>query len=63
MKTDIEKEANRFAGALLMPKDEYVKKWRELDWIQDKHRSDILAKYFSVSVFASINRAKSLKLI
>lgn len=54
-----EYEANEFAAALLMPKDEFIKKAREFS---ENNRCNIneLADYFEVSIEAALTRGKWL---
>lgn len=46
--------ANRFAAELLMPEDEFIKKWRELSSPED------VAEYFNVSTDATKIRASQV---
>lgn len=54
-----EYQANEFAAALLMPKNEYLKKMNEYI-IEDKVNTSKIAEYFNVSVAAASNRGKFL---
>lgn len=56
-----EQEANRFAAALLMPKDEFTKAWNECGF-KEMLRAAVLSGRFHVSMAAVENRAKSLAL-
>lgn len=56
-----EREANRFAAALLMPKDPFVKAWKDCEFT-DTLRAAVLSDVFHVSMAAVENRAKSLSL-
>lgn len=55
--TQSEAEANYFAASLLMPRDEFVRKWNEYDKNINK-----ISAYFVVSLSAAANRADSLGL-
>jgi len=63
MKNDeMEREANRFAAALLMPKEKFIDEWEKLLHIEPIFRISILAHKFSVPIGSSRERAKTLKL-
>lgn len=55
-KTEKEKEADAFAGALLMPKDEFEQYWKLMDG-----DIDLVAARFGVSKLAAKIRQKNLK--
>ena len=56
-----EHEANHFAGALLMPRNEYLKFVRDHLNSQNKINPEIIASHFNVSEDAAITRGKWLK--
>ena len=54
-----EYQANEFAAAFLMPRDEYLKKMNEYT-DGNKVNTSKIAEYFNVSVEAASNRGKFL---
>lgn len=54
-----EYQANEFAAAFLMPRDEYLKKMNEYT-VGNKVNTSKIAEYFNVSVEAASNRGKFL---
>ena len=57
--SDLEYQANEFAAAFLMPKDEYIKIMDE-NTVGDMVNTTRIAEYFHVSTEAAANRGKWL---